>query len=144
MLYDHEENLFILWLFFMGLQRTLVLPTPLSISPMQRYHALVLIPRMSSFWHVMLLVYSHQWASWTWHKQCTISSVATLLWYVPCHYFDHVIILIQIWGYLVITWILCIILYWVWRTEENAHVDVVANNYFSILVIEFEFVLDFR
>lgn len=64
--------------------------------------------------------------------------------WLHCFGMYHAIILIQIWGYLVITWILCIISYWVWRTEENAHVDVVANNYFSILVIEFEFVLDFR
>lgn len=121
----------------MILQRTLVLPTPLSISPMQRYHALVLIPRMSSFWHVMLLVYSHQWASWIWHKQCTISSVATLLWYVPCHFFYSN--MRSFGNYLNIMHHFMLSL-----KNRRRYAHLVANDYFCILVIESEFVLDFR
>jgi hypothetical protein len=62
------------------LQRTLEHPTLSSTFLMRRYHVLVRTQRMLSFWHVMHLVYSHQWASWTWHRPCIISSVAIPLW----------------------------------------------------------------
>lgn len=46
---------------------------------MQRSPAWAHIQRMSSSWHVMHLVCSHQWASWVLRRPCTISLAATLL-----------------------------------------------------------------
>ena len=54
----------------------------LNTSQMLKYHVLVLIQRMSFSLHVMHSACFHQSANWTWHRQCTTSSVATQLWYV--------------------------------------------------------------